>query len=90
MKSIVEAKFKIKLGSVEVEVSKEEAEALYSALFAALNKSIVNWNLIPHTVIIKEYPTYNPPVRWEPYTVVCDKSSATWYSADNVSVRSVL
>jgi len=56
----VVAKFKIKLGNVEAEVSKEEAEALYSALYAALNKSQPYW-----PVVIKEYlPTPNP-WRWD-------------------------
>jgi hypothetical protein len=89
MDSTVEAKFRIRLGKTEVEVSKEEAEALYSALFAALNKSLINWNPISYPVVIREYPQYTPPIKWLPYEVTCDTSNMTFYSSDTINVRSV-
>lgn len=84
MDAIVESKFKIKLGKIEVEVSKEDAEALYSALFAALNKSEVNWDHI----FIKEYPIYTPPARWEPWTVYYSTDTHTYSASNSIYVRS--
>lgn len=89
-KSIVEAKFKIRLGKMEVEVSKEEAEALYSALFAALNKSIINWNPVTYPIVIKEYPVYTPPPKWEPWTVIYSTTDCTFNTSNDISIRSVM
>jgi hypothetical protein len=64
----VVGKFSVKIGDVELSLSKEEAESLYSALFAALGK--INYN---NPIVIKEIP-YTPILNypiWEykPYEV---------------------
>jgi len=89
MESVVEAKFRIKLGKTEVEVSKEEAEALYSALFAALNKVNINWNPVTYPIVVKEYPIYIPPQKWDPWTVYYSTTTCEFNASNDVSVRSV-
>ena len=56
----VVGKFKVKVGATELELTKEEAESLYSALYAALGKT--NYN---NPIVIKEVPCYPSYPIWK-------------------------
>jgi len=87
----VVSRFKIKVGATELELSKDDAEALYNALFIALGKSLPTTINIPY--IIKEIPYWEPyKYKWnneQPYTIYCSdntNNSKSWYANENVSL----
>jgi len=83
----VEQKLKIKIADIEIEVTKKEAEDLYSALFAALNNS-----LLTTTPILVPWTIYEKPYDWTKPYIYCSSNdnSVSYASSDSISVDYVL
>jgi hypothetical protein len=89
----VNAKFRIKVGDVELEMSKEDAEKLYSALFMALGKSLITYPVYIEKIVDKWpwYTTPNPIWKYEPNTIYCcnnpEWKTQSYYSDINIGVE---